>query len=58
MAGRQQPFDYLLKLIIIGDTEVGKTCLLLKLTDENYQQSHIVTIGKLPWHPSAGMLCR
>jgi GTPase SAR1 family protein len=51
MAGRQQAFDYLLKLIIIGDTEVGKTCLLLRLTDENIQQSHIVTIGKCT-HPS------
>ena len=45
MAGRQQPFDYLLKLIIIGDSEVGKTCLLLRFSEENFQNSHITTIG-------------
>lgn len=46
MAGRAQPFDHLLKLIIIGDSAVGKTCLLLKFSDENFQNSHITTIGK------------
>ena len=46
MANRQQPFDYLLKLIIIGDSGVGKTCLLLRFSEENFQNSHITTIGK------------
>ena len=46
MASRQQPFDYLLKLIIIGDSGVGKTCLLLRFSEENFQNSHITTIGK------------
>ena len=36
----------MIKLIIIGDSEVGKTCLLLRFTDNNMQQSHITTIGK------------
>ena len=39
-------FDYLIKLILIGDSGVGKTCFLLKFADENFTSSHISTIGK------------
>ena len=45
MASRNGQYDYLLKLIIIGDAGVGKTCLLLRFAEENYQNSHIATIG-------------
>lgn len=27
-------YDYLLKLIVIGDSSVGKTCLLLRFSDD------------------------
>jgi GTPase SAR1 family protein len=40
-------FDYLIKLILIGDSGVGKTCFLLKFADENFTSSHISTIGKI-----------
>jgi GTPase SAR1 family protein len=50
MAGRNQPFDHLIKLIIIGDAGVGKTCLLLRFSEENFQNRHITTIGKLLQH--------
>lgn len=33
------------KLIIIGDTGVGKSCLLLQFTDKRFQQVHDLTIG-------------
>lgn len=39
-------FDYLIKLILIGDSGVGKTCFLLKFADDNFTSSHISTIGK------------
>ncbi len=39
-------FDYLIKLIIIGDSGVGKTCFLLRFADDNFTSSHISTIGK------------
>ena len=42
-------YDYLIKLIIIGDSGVGKTCFLLRFADDNFTTSHISTIGKLPW---------
>ena len=38
-------FDYLIKLIIIGDVEVGKTSLLLKYTENNHKQTYMTTIG-------------
>mmetsp|Transcript_28066 Transcript_28066/g.50271 ORF Transcript_28066/g.50271 Transcript_28066/m.50271 type:complete len:213 (+) Transcript_28066:793-1431(+) len=40
-----QNFSYALKFIIIGDSGVGKTCLLLKFTDKRFKASHEVTIG-------------
>jgi small GTP-binding protein len=43
-SGRQN-FDYLFKFIIIGDENVGKTCLLLQFTDKRYRATHEVTIG-------------
>ncbi|KAF9603070.1 hypothetical protein IFM89_033795, partial [Coptis chinensis] len=38
-------YDYLLKFIIIGDTGVGKSCLLLQFTDQRFQPVHDLTIG-------------
>jgi GTPase SAR1 family protein len=37
---------YLFKLIIVGDTGVGKSCLLLQFTDQRFQPVHDLTIGK------------
>jgi Ras-related protein Rab-2A len=38
-------YDYLFKYIIIGDTGVGKSCLLLQFTDKRFQPVHDLTIG-------------
>ena len=38
-------YCYLFKYIIIGDTGVGKSCLLLQFTDKRFQQVHDLTIG-------------
>ena len=37
--------DELFKLIIIGDTGVGKSCLLSKVMDDKFNHEHSVTIG-------------
>lgn len=37
--------QYLFKYIIIGDTGVGKSCLLLQFTDKRFQPVHDLTIG-------------
>ncbi|KAJ9556658.1 hypothetical protein OSB04_011272 [Centaurea solstitialis] len=37
--------DYLFKLLLIGDSGVGKSCLLLRFADDSYLDSYISTIG-------------
>uniref|UniRef100_H3CBZ9 small monomeric GTPase n=1 Tax=Tetraodon nigroviridis TaxID=99883 RepID=H3CBZ9_TETNG len=37
--------DYLFKLLLIGDSGVGKSCLLLRFADGAYTDSYISTIG-------------
>lgn len=38
-------YDYLFKLLLIGDSGVGKSCLLLRFADDTYNESYISTIG-------------
>lgn len=40
-----QQYDSLVKLIIIGDSAVGKSCLLLRFCDDEFTPSFISTIG-------------
>ena len=41
----QNEYDYLLKYLIIGNSGVGKSCLLLRYADDVYTDKHIITIG-------------
>ncbi|CAD6890748.1 unnamed protein product [Tilletia caries] len=34
-------YDYLFKLVLIGDSDVGKSSLLLRYADDSYSESHI-----------------
>merc|ERR1711865_761657 len=38
-------YDHLFKLLLIGDSGVGKSCLLLRFADDTYAESYISTIG-------------
>jgi len=38
-------YDYLFKIIIIGNSGVGKSSLLLRFTDRIFEYSHVSTIG-------------
>lgn len=44
-AQRTSPYKFLFKYIIVGDTAVGKSCLLLRFTDNRFQAQHDLTIG-------------
>jgi len=38
-------YDYLFKLLLIGDSGVGKTCLLFRFAEDSFNNSFISTIG-------------
>jgi small GTP-binding protein len=42
---KNQNYDYLIKLLVIGNSGVGKTNMLLKFCDNNFMTSHLTTIG-------------
>ena len=37
--------DHLFKILIIGESGVGKICLLLRFADNSFTSNHILTIG-------------
>ena len=38
-------YAFTFKFIIVGDSAVGKSCLLLRFTDGRFKTSHDLTIG-------------
>ncbi|KAJ3363951.1 small GTP-binding protein domain [Allomyces macrogynus ATCC 38327] len=44
-AAKSSTYDYLIKLLLIGDSGVGKSCLLLRFCDDSFTPSFITTIG-------------
>ena len=38
-------YDHLFKLLLIGDSGVGKSCLLLRFADSTYNDTFIATVG-------------
>jgi len=45
MARPNAAYDFLIKLLLIGDSGVGKSCLLLRFSDDSFTTSFITTIG-------------
>lgn len=39
-------YDYLFKLLLIGDSGVGKTCLLFRFSEDAFNTTFISTIGE------------
>ncbi|EHB07786.1 Ras-related protein Rab-13 [Heterocephalus glaber] len=38
-------YDHLFKLLLIGDSGVGKTCLIIRFAEDNFNSTYISTIG-------------
>src|SRR5689334_21885825 len=45
MAKSNASYDFLIKLLLIGDSGVGKSCILLRFSDDSFTTSFITTIG-------------
>ena len=41
----KRDYDYLFKIVIIGDSNVGKSCLLIRFADDWFTENYITTIG-------------
>ena len=42
----EKPYDHLFKVLLVGDCDVGKTCLLVRYVEDVFRESYISTIGK------------
>ena len=42
---QQKKYDFLFKLLLIGDSGVGKTCILFRFSDDAFNTTFISTIG-------------
>mmetsp|Transcript_56128 Transcript_56128/g.119508 ORF Transcript_56128/g.119508 Transcript_56128/m.119508 type:complete len:209 (-) Transcript_56128:48-674(-) len=45
MSSVKRDYDHLFKLVLIGDSGAGKSCLLLRFADDAFTDSYITTIG-------------
>eukprot|EP01083_Nonionella_stella_P147167 463882_1 len=45
MARPASSYDYLFKLLLLGDSGVGKSCILLRYAEDSFTTSFITTIG-------------
>lgn len=41
-----KPYDYMYKLLLIGDNAVGKTSMMLRLCEDRIDTSFLATIGQ------------
>eukprot|EP01084_Bolivina_argentea_P015038 28127_1 len=42
---RPKGYDYIIKCILLGDSDVGKSCILLRYVDNVFKESRIFTVG-------------
>jgi len=48
----KKTYDLLFKLLLIGDSGVGKTCVLFRFSDDAFNTTFISTIGETHTHES------
>ena len=45
MAAVKKDYDHLFKLVLLGDSSVGKSCILVRFADDDFFENYISTIG-------------
>lgn len=40
-----EDYDHLIKLLLLGDSAVGKSSLLMRFTEDKFEQNFVITIG-------------
>jgi Ras-related protein Rab-1A len=45
MMNKSKQFDYTFKIVLIGDSGVGKSCILLRFADDQFNENFYATIG-------------
>ena len=40
-----ESYDRIVKILLIGDSPVGKSSILIRYTDDVFSETHITTIG-------------
>jgi len=45
MSAIKRDYDHLFKLVLLGDSNAGKSCILLRFADDTFTDSYITTIG-------------
>jgi small GTP-binding protein len=38
-------YDYIFKIVVVGDPAVGKTSMMCRYTDNKFYEEHLTTIG-------------
>ena len=42
---KTKDYDYIFKIVLIGDTCVGKSCILVRFSDDIFNDNYVTTIG-------------
>ena len=45
MIYKGKDYDYIFKIVLIGDTCVGKSCILVRFSDDVFNENYVTTIG-------------
>ena len=45
MATNANEYDFLFRILLVGDSGVGKSCITIRFADDLYTEAYISTIG-------------
>ena len=42
---KRKDYDHFFKMVLLGDSSVGKSCLLVRFADDEFNENYVSTIG-------------